>query len=293
MQDFSRQSNLREAGFTMMELLVSGALGAILLTLIVGSSVASRNNYRRDLVRARSNESVRGVLDIIAADARLAGENLGAGFPAVEVSDGGASDTLIVRRNLLSEVLPLCTSLVLGSSTNAAFAIPGSTAGCIYSGQTSSYNAWRNYRIAQGGSVDAYIWDSSAKQGEFFKYVAESNNGTTYSIQRAGTWTRAYPSSSSSIYMLEEWRFQRTGNTLQIVTNQDAAAPADLAYNITNFNIQVDYKDGTNATSLSSSGVWTNIRYLTGTLTSQERIGGVDYPRTLNGYFFPRNVLSN
>lgn len=298
MRDFSSQvcCNKRsraEAGYTLVEMLVSGALGILLLALIVGSSVASRNNYRQDLVRARSNESLRGVIDIVAGDARLAGENLGSGFPAVEVIDSGTSDSLIIRRNLLSEVLPLCSNLLINSSTNASFAIPGTVAGCTYSGQTTNYNAWRTYRIAQGGSVDAFIWDSSAKLGEFFKYTSEQNTGTGYSIQRTGTWSRAYPSSSTSIYMLEEWRFQRVGTSLQLITNQDFAAPADLAFNVTGFNMRVDYRDGTNATSLPANGVWTNIKYLTGTFTASETIGRKNYQRSLTGYFFPRNVLSN
>jgi Tfp pilus assembly protein PilW len=100
-----------EKGYTVVELLVSGSLGVLLLALVVGSSVATRNNYKKDLVRARSNESLRGVIDIIAGDARLAGENLGAGFPAVEVVDSGINDSLIIRRNLLSEVLPLCANI--------------------------------------------------------------------------------------------------------------------------------------------------------------------------------------
>lgn len=87
--------------------------------------------------------------------------------------------------------------------------------------------------------------------------------------------TRAYPATSTSIYMLEEWRFQRTGTSLQLITNQNFAAPADLAFNITGFNMKVDYKDGTSATSLPANGVWTNIKFLTGTFTSSETIGGV------------------
>ena len=282
-----------EAGYTIVEMLVSGSLGILLLGLIVGSSVASRNNYRRDLVRARSNESLRGVIDIIAGDARLGGENLGSAFPAIEVVNSGTNDSLIIRRNLLGEVLPLCSNLTMGSSTNASFAIPGSVAGCTYSGQTSNYNAWRSYRITQSGIVDAYIWDSAAKLGEFFKYTNDQNTGTGYSITRSGTWSRAYPATSTSIYMLEEWRFQKIGTSLQLITNQDFVTPADLAFNITAFDMRVDFKDGTNATSLSPTGSWTNIKYLTGTFTSSELIGGVNYPRTLNGYFFPRNVLSN
>jgi len=285
--------SLGEAGYTIVEMLVSGSLGVLLLALIVGSSVASRNNFRKDLVRSRSNESLRGVIDIVAGDARLAGENLGAAFPAVEVVDSGISDSLIIRRNLMGEVLPLCSNIAIGTNTNASFAIPGSVAGCTYSGQTTNYNAWRNYRIAQGGSVDAYIWDSSAKLGEFFKYVNEQNSGTGYSIQRIGTWSRAYPSTSTSIYMLEEWRFQKTGNSLQLIKNQNFATPSDLAYNVTAFDMLVTYKDSTTAPSLSAAGAWTNIKFLTGTLTSSETIGGKNYPRTLNGYFFPRNVLSN
>jgi len=232
-------------------------------------------------------------MDVIGADVRLGGENFAGTFPAIQLNDSGTLDTLIIRRNLLSEVLPLCTALVGGTNTNAYFAIPGTVAGCTFSGQTSNYNAWRAYRLANGGTVDAFIWDSSAKLGEFFQYDAEVNGGTNYQIHRVGTWSRNYPTASTAVYVMEEFRFQPgAGNTLQLVTNQNFASPGTVAFNVIAFNINVTLNTGAVQTSFPATSDWTTIRLISASITARERLGGTDYTRTLAGNYFPRNVLS-
>ena len=284
-----------EAGFTILELMVSSSLGLILMAMILGSSISTRNYFKEDLIRARANENARGVIDIIAADVRLGGENLGSAFPAIEVADSGTNDTMIIRRNMLSEVLPLCSPLAVGSNTNASFAIPGSVAGCTYSGQTTNYNAWRNYRTAKGNGqpIDAYIWNSSTRLGEFFGYIGEIDSGTSYSIIRTGVWSRAYPATSTSIYILEEWRFRRNGTNLELITNQNFAAPSIVAFGINSFDIQITTQSNTVVSSLSPTDSWTNVKLIATNLGVTERFAGQNVSRTITGYFFPRNVLSN
>jgi len=282
-----------ELGYTLVELMVSSTIGLVLLSLILGTAVANRNSFRGDLVRSRANETARGIIDIIAANVRLGGENLGSGFPAIVIDDAGTKDTLTVRRNLLSEVLPLCSPLAAGTNSSAFFAIPGNVAGCTYSGQTTNFQAWRAYRLSEGGTARAFIWDSSTRLGEFFTYQNDSNDGTSYAIQRSGTWTRAYPSISSSIYMLEEWRFRISGENLELVTNQDFAVPAVLAFGVTGFEVSAEKEDGTLSTSFPATEDWTTLRLISSRITLSERQGAHNFTRAIDGYFFPRNVLSN
>ena len=159
-----------DSGFTLLELLVTTVLGLLLIALILGTITANRRLYKEDIVRTKVNQNLRGAMDIIGSDIRLAGENLGPTFPAIQLTNGtaGGPDTLILRRNLLPEVLQVCVALTAGSTAKLQFAIPGTTAGCIYSGETTAYNSWRSYRLANQNSVDSFVWNVCAKIGEFF-----------------------------------------------------------------------------------------------------------------------------
>lgn len=284
-------------GFTLIELLVSSSLGMLLIGLVLASVLANRQLFKQDMVRTRTNENIRGALDILGTDIRLGGESLGSAFPAIILANGSgvSADTLTVRRNLVAEVLPVCTALTAGSNAALRFAIPGTIAGCIYSTQTTSFNSWRSYRQANGNTVDAFIWDSSAKAGEFFKYTTETDGGTYYSITRSGSWSRNYPTASSAAYILEEWKFLSNGggDELQLIRNQDAANPTTLAFDLDNFQVSILQRDGTTKTAFTTSDVWTNIKSLTVSITGKQTFLKQTVKRTLSASFFPRNVLSN
>ncbi len=143
-------------GFTIMELITALFLSMIVVALTLGVSLANKNVLGKDIARTRLAQNLRGSLDIIGTDVRVAGENLSGSFPAVEIENGasGAPDVLIARRNLLDEVLPLCIALSSGSAaTDIHFAIPGTVPGCSYAGQTTSFDAWSDFRVAEGGEL--------------------------------------------------------------------------------------------------------------------------------------------
>jgi Tfp pilus assembly protein PilW len=279
----------------MIEIFVSSLLGLLVVGMLLSSTLLNRNLFNRDLVVSRINENVRGSIDILSINARLAGENLGNSFPAIEMSNGaaGATDTVIFRRNLLSEVLPVCVSLAAGSNSFAYFANGGTTAGCTYATQTSSYNAWRNYRIGKGGTTDAYIFNFATKQGEFFTYTSETNTGTAYYLSRSGNWLYAYPSASSSLYMLEEWKFDLSAQTLRLVVNQNNANPQTLAFDVIDFQSLFALKDGTTTTTFTAANDWTKIASIAIDLKGRGRFFGNDYDKTFSTRIFPRNILSN
>lgn len=286
-----------DSGFTVLELLVSAFLGLIVVGLTLSVSIAKKNVLGRDMARTRLSQNLRGAMDIIGADVRVGGENLGGSFPAIEIIDGSGSnpDVLIARRNLIDEVIPLCTQLDAATTTQEVyFAIPGLTPGCIYSGQTTSFNAWQAYRTAEGGTVDAYIWDSSGRRGEYFQMSGEGDNGTSYWITRAsGTWQNTYPVGSSAIYILEEWRYELNNGLLQVILNQDTASPYNVAFGVTGFQARALLQDGSVDTDFSASDLWTTIDQVEVTLTGSESFRKEPIDRTLVGRFFPRNVLSN
>jgi len=287
-----------EQGFTIMELMVTSFLGLIVTGLLLTLTQTNRNVLGKDTIRTGLNQNLRGALDLMGADIRVGGENLPASFPAIEIVDGasGATDRLKIRRNLLDEVLPLCTAITAGSSVNNIyFAIPGTVAGCVYSGHTHDYTAWRTYRLAQPSAQTlAYIYDSASKNGQFFTYTGEVSTGTAYYLTKsASTWTYNYPTASTSIYILEEWEYKMVGENLQVIVNRLTGTPYNVSFGLTNFQMRAKMQDNTIKTSFITSDNWTQIKALEVTLTGQDTFGGKVLSRTLVGDFVPRNILSH
>ncbi len=272
-------------------------LGLLIVGLGLSTVLVNRNVLGKETARTRLTQNLRGTLDIIGTDIRIAGENLSAAFPAVLVTNGtsGASDTLTIRRNLLDEVLPLCTAIASGSTvTSAFFAIPGTVSGCTYSGHTNDFNAWRNYRINNGTIIDAFIYNTVAKSGEFFKHTGETNSGTSYSLTRAaGTWGASYAVGATAIYALEEWTYRLNGGILQVIQNRDNANPLNVSFGITNFQVAAIMQDGSTKSSFVATDAWNTIAQLQIDITGEDRYAGRTIIKTVTGKFFPRNVLSN
>ena len=284
-------------GFSVAELLVATGVGLLLVSLCLASVKLNSDVLGSDTARTRLNENLRGAMDVLIADGRVAGQNLSSTFPAVEIANGTgtASDQLTLRRNLLDEVLKVCTALTAGSTVrDVYFAIPGTTQGCVYSGLAQNYNSWRTYRTTHGGVVKAFIYDSTVKLGEFFDYSSETDTGTSYYIHRSsGTWARNYPNTSSSVYILEEWTYRKDGDILQIVQNRDTTNPYNLSFGITDFQAIAYMQDGTTNTSFTTTNSWSLISRIEVTLSGTDKYAKKSVNRTLVSQFFPRNVLSN
>lgn len=295
----TRSSLSCDRGFTIVELLVASVLGLIVLSLTLGSATANRNVYGRDTARTRLNQNLRGALEFIAMDVRIAGENLDKQFPAIEIKNGtaGNSDELTVRRNLLDEILPSCTNIVADSTI--ADVVFADSAGCasVYSGQEHNFKTWRDLRIAKDGEVEAYIFNFATKKGEFFTYDAESDDSGTgaYSIHRKeGNWIYDYPPTATKIYILEEWTYKvNNEKTLQVVQNRDTSQPMNVSFGITNFQVKALLNTGVTKLTFLPTDVWTLITKLQIAISGEDRFGGSPLERTLSGSFFPRNILSN
>lgn len=298
MHNFVRIKFVSARGFTIAEMMVASFIGMLFTGMLFTLTTVNRNVMGKDSIRTGLNQNLRGALDLVGADIRVAGENLGTLFPAIEVTNGtsGAADTIILRRNLIDEVLPLCTQITGGTNTpNIYFAIPGTVAGCVYSGHTHDYDAWRAYRLTQPGQRTlAYIYDSTGHHGEFFTYINEQDNGNSYYIVRTtGTWSYTYPTASTSIYILEQWQFQLNTNNLQLVQNNDNANPLDVSFGITNFQVRVKMQDNTIVNSFTNTDNWTLIKALEVTLNGSDTFAGKAVNRSMVAEYFPRNILSH
>lgn len=289
-----------EDGFTVVEFLVASALGLLVLGMALSSTLTSRSMYREDIVRTRINQNLRSAVDIIALNARQAGQSLEEDFPAILLEDG-ASDTLRLRRNLYErEVLNLCMALAQSSFTptiTVSIDPANTNSNCRYSAGWATYVAtWSQYRQDSGDLVRAFAYNRTARVGEFFPYSGETDDGNQLLIHRqSGNWVNNYTGDgvSAALYLLEEFRYQITDGVLQLIINDDETNILNVVDGITSFQIIAHMDDGTTQTSLTSADTWTNVAALELQLEGEESIGGRTITSNLNTRIFPRNILSH
>lgn len=295
-----------ERGTTIAEFLVAVSLSSLIASMVVSMTLAHRNIYQKDTSRTLVNQNIRTALDIVGGEIRQSGELFPSSFPAVLVSDSGTTtpDTLTLRRNLLSQVLVGCDTKSAGSSYSLANLSRASatTPACTYANQTSNYTGWFNYVSGQSLLPKAFIFNQTTRNGEFIQLLGTSpantfggNNGTTlYMNFQSHTMLYAYSAEATSLYMMNEWKFQVNNGVLQIIENQDTANPKNIIDGISNMQISVLMQDGTTKSSFINTDTWTNISTIRVTLTGSESIPGhKTISRTVSGDFLPRNILSN
>src|SRR5699024_1448932 len=98
----------RTAGLTLVELLIAVLVGALILGVAFSLTMSNRRLFQSDRSRTEANQNLRVALDLIGADARIAGDLMddrNLPLPAIEVRGG---NELIFRRKLVSGTLPLC-----------------------------------------------------------------------------------------------------------------------------------------------------------------------------------------
>lgn len=286
-----------QSGFTIIEVLVASVLGLMILGIAIQSALSNQALFQTDVVRTRINQNLRSGLDIIGMNIRQAGESLPSNFPAIEIIDGGTEnpDQLVLRRNLLDEVLNVCDEVEAGTSVASVYlAVDGAvSSGCMYANQGTNFQSWSNYRAAAGGSVRAYIFNPTTKNGEFFDYVGETDTGTDYFIIADDhTWSFDYAVGSGAVYILEEWRFSLENGYLRLIENGDTANPLNVVWGVTDFQVQVLLEGGAIVTQFLPTDNWSLIEALDIALSGEEAFKSQRIERTLNARFFPRNILS-
>jgi hypothetical protein len=241
-------------------------------------------------------------MDLVGVNVREAGENLAQTFPAVEIIDGasGAPDELVLRRNLLDEVLKLCQPLASGSGTaEVYFAYTGTEPGCAFDDQQHNFDIWQQYRTNNSGVVKAFIYDPTTQSGEFFDYSDEQSTGSTrYIVRSWGTWSSDYTVGQTGVYIIEEWRFKlgtdwNSNTVFQVVADAEDWNPLNIAYGITDFQAVAHLEDGSTQTSFANTNDWTRLTSIEVSMTGQDDSIGETITKSYTARFFPRNILSN
>lgn len=280
-------------GYLITEMLVASFIGLIFMSAMLSTVVSNMNRINEDIGRTRVNQNIRGGFDILSTNIREMGENLISVFPVVELTNGtsGASDSLTIRRGLLAEIPSLCQSI---SGNNFYITNSTPTSGCSYAGNAANYNAWRNYRLNNGGVVKVFIYDRTTRNGEFINYSTETNTGTQYYLTKSsGSLTYSYTVGNTSLYLIEQVVVSRNSDRLQVSTNGDTINPSSLMFGLTDFQVTIGKRDGTTSSSFARTDDWSLISYLDLTLSATDKGGSKTFNRALTMRIFPRNILAN
>lgn len=309
---------MRKGGFTLVELLVALGIGVILLGLLLSTTLANRRLYVLDQSRTAANQNLRAALDLLVADVRQAGERLPTDLPAVEVKQGAGSgpDALVLRRNLLDEVLVLCDrNGISGNQDNLPVAVDAQKLHQLpeaYRGicqfrdgdgnrMDDRIDRWQAYRCAQDGNpacatgthhgdkVRAYLYDPSTGRGEWFVYDAEDQSGVKIHKGNAERWQFSYPL-GSRVYLLEERRYFLRDGQLQLAENGEPDASArGVVAGVTDFQVRARAGGSWLAGDFPGANQsWRTLQALE--IRLKVRLGAVE--RELVTQALPRNVLS-
>jgi hypothetical protein len=286
----------KQAGFSVLEMVITLALGMGLSVLVLNTSLDTQKTLNRDMEKVSLVQSLRGTLDVVSAHIRIAGENLPEFFPAIETTRSGGISELIVRRNLLGEVLTNCQTLPAGGSASTFINFGNSTstsAGCIRSNNLALQQAWDLYRDEHPGTLKAYIYDTEDEVGEFFEITTAEDDGTTLKLNHThGTWSHEYLAELSAVYLIEEWRYFLEDETLKIhetTTN----STWNVGFNIYDFDVFTRLNTGTTTTIFPGANPWSIITSLEVKLKGRSEYAGREIRRDLSTKLFPRNVLSH
>jgi len=293
-------------GFSIVELLVALTVFSLIGAASLALATSARKVFEQDRNRTAINQNLRSGIDLLGIDVRQAGERMPGNAPAIDITNGASNspDQLIVRRNLMDYVLPVCKNINNTSAADAVFVAKNGNGavppGCSPvpdsngDGWPDNIEAWRNYRIANGGSILAFIYNPVTHNGEFFHYDAEDNSD--FHVHRADgdNWHYDYPvDQQPRIYIIEQKRFLMSGDMLQYIFNEDTAHPVNLVNHLTDFQVRALLDDGTAANTMPVTSDWTHLQSIEVKLVGTATFSGRTMRRTLMSRFFPRNILSD
>jgi type IV pilus assembly protein PilW len=284
-------------------MLVSFIAFAAALSLALGS----KELFEIDQARITASENLRGSRELLVTDLRQAGERLPSDFPAVELLDGGvgAPDELILRRNRISTVLRVCKDLGTSDTKVHVAEIhvgpPPISAPCLVAndvdtdGWPDNVQSWRAFRLQNGPSVRAYVYDPVNRVGEFFDYEWEETSPAELVLRApAGqTWQRAYSAANECrLYLLEERRYGLNGDLLELRMNDEPGTVQVVANRIDGFQALAVLGSGVTQAAFGVLDDWKGLEGIRVTLDSSKEAKGVSVERSWTSEVLPRNAMA-
>jgi prepilin-type N-terminal cleavage/methylation domain-containing protein len=290
-------------GLTLIELIVTLVIGGILLSLTLSLLVSNRKLYVEDLARTEVNQNLRAAMDIIGTDLKQAGERITEeNFPVIEVKN---SSELIIRLNLGLPILRTCQNISAGSNTtNISATCEANTKEDLEEWQTHRCSLDKEAGCQNNSQerVKAFIHDGNG-EGEYFTYISEdTTNSSINKLNDGKSWKNSY-SEGSTIYILEERRYQLIDKKIQVIVDGNSDRPLKIINGVEDFVIKVSMQNPTIETGVfpfkdndGNTYRWWRLQSIKVNIKSFDPSPGATNldPDKLkvSGQFFPRNSLS-
>ena len=214
----SRRSSDARAGFSLLELLVSFALAGTLLVGVVIFFASQVRNARGHAFRVEAQQAMRGSLDAITRDLRLAGACLpGDGaFTALAGRNGPGTDAVTIRSGIVR-----ANNQCLRAVTTAA-AAAGATVLSVDSGT--------------GFVADMLAYVKHPNGSGEFAFVSASGAST---VTLSSGMTQPYPS-GSSVHAVDERTYELdvAGNPPLLLLTIDRGDPQAFAAGVRDLQVQ-------------------------------------------------------
>src|SRR5210317_2077271 len=110
-------------GFTLPELMVAMAITSFVAGMALTLALSSHDTIETDQNRTEINQNLRSGMDLLGINVRQAGERLPEDVPAIQVVNGddGAPDEILLRKNMMDHVLPVCKDINAGSAADTIY----------------------------------------------------------------------------------------------------------------------------------------------------------------------------
>lgn len=210
----------KEAGFTLVELLVSFLLAGFMLTVMTGFlrvSVATRHDMN---LKTEAQQGVRALLEMVTQELRQAGACLPpqGPFVALNGANGGVQDVLTIRIGQVNRETLTC---VRGAA--AAAVSSGSTSIPVFAGQGSLF------------AEAALVYITNGANGEFVPIAS----ATDTLITLESGLSRNYPL-NSGIYGVDErvYAIDTSSGRPVLTMSIDGGEPFPLVEGVDVFNVQ-------------------------------------------------------
>ena len=282
----SRISKKNNKGFTLVELLVTTLISAVILGASLSLIVDQRKQFITDQNRTQVSQNLRTGMDLIGADVKRAGEGLekDSKQPVIVLIDeshpnnDSDADELILQRKLIPEKLAVCEDVAAGASS-ITVSIASGSGFCRFSSNetptadefTDQLNIFRDYRCQEDGTAGcagsppdncdddddectwAYIYNPNTNSGEFFWYVFEDVDSTDPELNRiylggSSSLASNYPAADNpEIYLLEEQEYRLKGDVLELVVNRQESESLRLINQVQDFQVTLQASGASNS----------------------------------------------
>lgn len=253
-----QSTHAAERGFSLVELLVALAIFFVVGQLIV-QSFSVQTRFRRDIeVRAEMNQGLKGALDELTRDIRVAGACLPKQplFVPMDGLDSGSTDTVTVRTGVVTTATTCVLPTTLSSALNAG-------------GTQLSIADLTGFTVDGMGYVSR-----GAAAGEFFHVTAVSGSSGAGTITTDSSITQSHIV-GSGVWALERRTYSigSAGGQPALLRRINTQAALPIAIGITQLNVR--YRQNVNCPSCteidlpSGNPAWNQVTEVLVTVTAQ------------------------